>query len=119
MRGDQAASADDRTVEDGAVVGQDGLSTDMCAVHHASVRDRGTRSDVDLDARRGMQDAESCTLAPSRTTIGAKSPLSTALNQTDAPASTCTSPTKVAVGAIKALGSTVGDRPSNEYNGIV
>ena len=62
---------------------------------------------------------QSCTLAPSRTTIGAKSARRTALNHTDAPASTCTSPTKVAVGAMKAVGSTVGDRPSNEYSGIV
>jgi hypothetical protein len=41
------------------------------------------------------------------------------LNHTDAPASTWTSPIKVAVGAINAPESTVGDRPSNEYIGIV
>ncbi len=62
---------------------------------------------------------QSCTLAPSRTMMGAKSARRTALNHTDAPASTCTSPTSVAVGAMNAPGSTVGDRPSNEYSGIV
>ena len=62
---------------------------------------------------------QSCTLAPSRTMIGAKSARSTALNQTDAPASTCTSPISVAVGATKAVGSTTGDRPSKAYSGIV
>src|SRR3954447_11907730 len=62
---------------------------------------------------------QSCTLAPSRTMIGAKSARMTALNHTDAPASTWTSPISVAVGAMNAPGSIVGDRPSNEYNGIV
>jgi hypothetical protein len=51
--------------------------------------------------------------------IGAKSPLMTALNHTEAPVSTWTSPTKVAVGAMNAPGSIVGDRPSNEYSGII
>jgi hypothetical protein len=51
--------------------------------------------------------------------IGAKSARMTALNHTDAPASTWTSPISVAVGAMNAPGSIVGDRPSNEYNGIV
>jgi hypothetical protein len=41
------------------------------------------------------------------------------LNHTDAPASTVTSPTSTAVGATNAVGSTFGDRPSNEYIGIV
>jgi hypothetical protein len=51
--------------------------------------------------------------------MGAKSARMTALNHTDAPVSTWTSPIRVAVGAMNALGSIVGDRPSNEYNGIV
>jgi hypothetical protein len=51
--------------------------------------------------------------------IGAKSARMTALNQTDAPASMCTSPTSTAVGAMNAPGWTVGVRPSNEYNGII
>ena len=62
---------------------------------------------------------QSWTFAPCRTMMGAKSARSTALNHTDAPASTWTSPTRVAVGAMKAPGSTVGDRPSNVNSGIV
>ena len=48
--------------------------------------------------------APSWMLAPARTTIGAKSPRSTAPYQTEAPASTVTSPTMVAVGAMNASG---------------
>src|SRR3954454_24304061 len=59
----------------------------------------------------------SCTFAPSRTTTEPKSARSTALNQTEAPASTVTSPISEAVGATKAVGWTVGDLPSNEYSG--
>ena len=59
----------------------------------------------------------SWTLAPRRTRIGPKSARSTAPYQIDAPASTCTSPTRVAVGAIQASGLTVGARPSKENNG--
>ena len=46
----------------------------------------------------------SCTLAPARTTMGAQSARRTALYQTDAPASTVTAPTRVAVSATKASG---------------
>ena len=57
-------------------------------------------------------------LAPRRTVIGPKSPRSTAPYQTDASSSTRTSPTRVAVGAIQAVGLTVGATPSNENSGI-
>jgi hypothetical protein len=60
----------------------------------------------------------SCTLAPWRTIIDPKSPRSTAPYQTEASASTCTSPTRVAVGAIHAFGLTTGLRPSKENSGI-
>ena len=56
--------------------------------------------------------ALSWTLAPARMAMGAKSPRSTAPYQTEAPASTVTSPTSVAVGATKASRSTRGRRPS-------
>ena len=59
----------------------------------------------------------SCTFAPRRITIGPKSARSTAPYQTDASASTRTSPTRVAVGAIQAWGLTVGARPSKENRG--
>src|SRR5687767_14312784 len=57
-------------------------------------------------------------LAPARTTIRPKSARSTAPYQTDAPASTTTSPTSVAVGATHASGCTVDERPSNENSGM-
>ena len=60
----------------------------------------------------------SCTLAPRRTTIGPKSARSTAPYQIEASASTVTSPTRVAVGAIHADGLTSGSRPSKEKSGI-
>src|SRR3954470_14405801 len=60
----------------------------------------------------------SCTLAPERTTIRPKSARSTAPYQTDACASTTTSPTRVAVGAIQASGWTCGERPSKENSGM-
>src|SRR3954471_4707360 len=62
--------------------------------------------------------APSWMLAPARTTIGAKSARSTAPYQTDAPASTVTSPTSVAVGATNASGCTVGRLPSNANSGM-
>jgi hypothetical protein len=55
----------------------------------------------------------SWTLAPSRTTIVQMSARSTAPYQTLAPFSTVTSPIRVAVGATKASGWTVGLLPSN------
>src|SRR5580658_6245973 len=60
----------------------------------------------------------SWTLAPRRTRIGPKSARSTAPYQMDASASTRTSPTRVAVGAIHAVGLTCGPRPSNSNSGI-
>src|SRR3954447_22137725 len=60
----------------------------------------------------------SCTLAPARTTIRPKSARSTAPYQIEAPASTTTSPTSVAVGAIHASGWTCGERPSKENSGM-
>jgi hypothetical protein len=48
-------------------------------------------------------------LAPRRTMIGPKSARSTAPYQIDASSSTLTSPTSVAVGAIQAVGLTVGE----------
>src|ERR1700730_8187672 len=60
----------------------------------------------------------SCTLAPRRTMIGPKSARSTAPYQTDAPASTRTSPTGVGVGAIQASGLMSGSRPSKANSGI-
>src|ERR1700691_4163807 len=59
----------------------------------------------------------SWTLAPRRTMIGAKSARSTAPYQTEASSSTITSPTRVAVGAIQAVGLTTGWRFSNENSG--
>src|SRR5580704_5937849 len=56
--------------------------------------------------------------APRRTTIGPKSARSTAPYQTEASASTRTSPTRVAVGAIQASGLTCGSRPSKAKSGI-
>src|SRR6185312_6902667 len=56
--------------------------------------------------------------APCRTTIGPKSARSTAPYQTEASASTRTSPTRVAVGAIQAPGLTCGSRPSKANSGI-
>ena len=53
-------------------------------------------------------------LAPARMMIGEKSARSTAPYQTEAPASTCTSPTSVAVGAMNASSATVGLTPSKE-----
>jgi hypothetical protein len=49
---------------------------------------------------------------------GPKSPRSTAPYQTEASASTRTSPTSVAVGAIQACGLTSGLRPSKANSGI-
>ena len=60
----------------------------------------------------------SCTLAPRRTMIGPKSARSTAPYQMEASSSTRTSPTRVAVGAIQAVGLTLGSRPSNANSGI-
>src|SRR3954447_18735826 len=60
----------------------------------------------------------SCTFAPARTRSRPKSARSTAPYQTDAWASTTTSPTRVAVGAIQASGWTCGERPSNENSGM-
>src|SRR5579859_8131039 len=57
-------------------------------------------------------------LAPRRTTIGPKSARSTAPYQMEASASTRTSPTRVAVGAIQAPGLTSGSRPSKANSGI-
>src|SRR5438093_2653213 len=56
--------------------------------------------------------------APRRTTVGPKSARSTAPYQTEASASTRTSPSKVAVGAIQAPGLTCGSRPSKAKSGI-
>ncbi len=56
--------------------------------------------------------------APRRTRIGPKSARSTAPYQMDASASTRTSPIRVAVGAIHAVGLTSGLRPSNSNSGI-
>src|SRR6266567_1178884 len=56
--------------------------------------------------------------APRRTRIGPKSARSTAPYQMEASASTRTSPTRVAVGAIHAVGLTSGSRPSKANNGI-
>ncbi len=55
--------------------------------------------------------------APRRMTIGPKSARSTAPYQTDASASTRTSPTSVAVGAIQACGLTSGSWPSKLNSG--
>ena len=57
-------------------------------------------------------------LAPRRTMIGPKSARSTAPYQTEASSSTVTSPTRVAVGAIQAVGLTTGASPSKENSGI-
>src|SRR5580698_8709302 len=57
-------------------------------------------------------------LAPRRTMMGPKSARRTAPYQTDASSSTYTSPTRVAVGAIQAVGLTTGSSPSKENNGI-
>src|SRR5262247_1718930 len=62
--------------------------------------------------------AQSCTLAPRRTTIGLKSPRSTALYQTDARSSIVTSPMRTAVGATNAVGCTFGLLPSKLNSGI-
>src|SRR5260370_30580134 len=62
--------------------------------------------------------AQSCTLAPLRITIGLKSARRTVLYQTEAFSSTVTSPMRLAVGAMKAVGCTRGDLPSNEKSGI-
>src|SRR5213594_2505256 len=62
--------------------------------------------------------AQSCTLAPRRTTIGLKSPRRTALYQTEARASMVTSPTITAVGAMNAVGSTIGRLPSKLNSGM-
>src|SRR5260370_18340081 len=62
--------------------------------------------------------AQSCTVAPRRITIGLTSARSTVLYQTDAFSSTVTSPMRFAVGAMKAVGCTRGDLPSNEKSGI-
>src|SRR4029434_7661337 len=62
--------------------------------------------------------AQSCTLAPRRTTIGLKSPRSTALYQTDARSSIVTSPTTTAVGATNAVGCTFGLLPSKLKSGM-
>ena len=56
----------------------------------------------------------SCTLAPARTTIRPKSARSTTPYQIEAPASTTTSPTSVAVGAIHASGCTCGEALEGE-----
>src|SRR3954470_16268924 len=57
-------------------------------------------------------------LAPARIQIRPKSARSTTPYQTEAPASTTTSPTTVAVGAIQASGWTCGARPSKENSGM-
>src|SRR5262245_62895034 len=62
--------------------------------------------------------AQSWTLAPRRTTMGAKSARSTALYQTDAFSSTVTSPTSTAVGATNAVGCTRGVFPSKLNSGM-
>ena len=56
----------------------------------------------------------SCTLAPSRTAMVPKSARRTAPNQTEAPASTTTSPIRSADGATKAVGWMTGVFPSKE-----
>src|SRR5919204_656643 len=61
---------------------------------------------------------QSCTLAPSRTTIGFRSPRSTALYQIEARASTVTSPMRTAVGAMNAVGWTFGVLPSKLKSGM-
>jgi hypothetical protein len=61
---------------------------------------------------------QSCTLAPRRTTIGWKSPRTTALYQTDARSSIVTSPTMTAVGAMNADGCTRGCLPSKLNSGM-
>src|SRR3970040_916403 len=50
--------------------------------------------------------------------IGEKSARTTALYQTEAFSSTVTSPIRHAVGAMKAVGCTRGDLPSNEKRGM-
>src|SRR5271169_6983207 len=60
----------------------------------------------------------SWTLAPRRIRIGPKSARSTAPYQTEASASTRTSPIRVAVGAIHAPGLTSGSRPSKANSAI-
>ncbi len=62
--------------------------------------------------------AQSCTLAPRRTTIGLKSPRSTALYQTEARSSMVTSPTITAVGAMNAVGWIFGLLPSKLNSGM-
>src|SRR3989440_4407377 len=61
---------------------------------------------------------QSCTLAPARTTIGFRSPRSTALYQTEARSSIVTSPMRTAVGAMKAVGCTFGRLPSKLKSGM-
>ena len=61
---------------------------------------------------------QSWTLAPRLMTIGEKSARTTALYQTEAFSSTVTSPIRHAVGAMKAVGCTRGDLPSNEKRGM-
>src|ERR1700754_5049540 len=60
----------------------------------------------------------SCTFAPARMTMAPKSARTTTPYQTEASASTVTSPTSVAVGAIHADGCTAGLLPSNANSGM-
>jgi hypothetical protein len=99
------------------MVGDHRLGADVHAVDHAAVGNSRTGTDVDRDARRGVQQTAVLRVG-ALAMIGAKSARITALNHTDAPAATWTSPTSVAVGATNAPGSTAGDRPSNAYSGI-
>src|SRR5206468_3328086 len=69
--------------------------------HPALGRRAGERA---AHLRRRAERAQSCTLAPRCTTIGLKSPRSTALYQTEARSSIVTSPMITAVGAMNAVG---------------
>src|SRR5437870_13792410 len=62
--------------------------------------------------------AQSCTLAPRWTTIGLKSPRSTALYQTEARSSIVTSPMTTAVGATNAVGGLLGLLPAKLECGL-
>src|SRR5262245_42014089 len=90
--GDHGAGSDPRAVEDGRAVADQAFLAERRRVDRAIVADGRARADLHAAAGVTWTTAQSCTLAPRRTTIGLKSPRSTALYQTDARSSTVTSP---------------------------
>jgi hypothetical protein len=102
----QRPFADDRAVQDDRAVPDQGLFADGAVVDEALV------------LWPTWMTVLSWMFAPARIVIVPRSARITAPYQIDTPASTTTSPTSVAVGAIHASGWTVGRLPSNEYNGM-